>query len=120
MTAGHSPTSEKDATREDEDKTIAMAPKELGANSRVNKMLRANRLDCSAKLPLPSQAPPRVTLALRPSPISARSAAPFTRSSIFTDPLLILYPPCNSSSSFPILPAKLAVCVGHIRTCYPP
>ena len=45
--------------------TIAMAPKALGTNNRVRIILRPKRLACSAMLPPPSHAPPRIVLALR-------------------------------------------------------
>ena len=44
----------------DDDMTIAMAPKALGAKSRVKIMLRPRRIACSATLPPPSHTPPRI------------------------------------------------------------
>lgn len=58
---------------------MAIVPKALGARSRVNSMLRANRLACSVKLAPPSSTAPRVALALRFSPSRNRSMYPLTR-----------------------------------------
>jgi hypothetical protein len=53
---------------DEQDMTIAIAPKALGASILVKIMFRANRAACSTALPAPSQVPPRTTFALRPSP----------------------------------------------------
>src|SRR5665213_34472 len=90
ITAGQSPTSEKDDTREDEDNTIAMAPNALGASNRVSNMFRAKRLTCSAKLPLPSDAPPRAALALRLSPCKTRLATILSRWETLTKTIRLL------------------------------
>jgi hypothetical protein len=76
MTDTLNPTSERDPTIDEEDMTMAIVPKALGARSRVNSMFRASRLACSARLALPTNTAPRVVFTLRFSPCTNRSMYP--------------------------------------------
>ena len=68
MIASRTPMSVSVCRRVLADRRIAMVPKALGARSRATIMFLPNRTACSATLAVPSEAPPRKTLARRLPP----------------------------------------------------